>query len=161
MAKQTAIRIEGLRETQANMDRTARELTGAPMVSAMRRATTIVERQAKINAPVDTGRLRSSITDEVRVDGNAVQGIVGTPVTYAPYMELGTGTFVGKSRYFPPSDALDLWARRHGTTGFVVARAIWRRGGLRPRRYLQRTLEDNVARVSAIIGRAVSGIVER
>ena len=44
------------------------------------------EGYAKSNAPVDTGRLRNSITHEV--DGNGVY--IGSNVEYAPYVELGT-----------------------------------------------------------------------
>ena len=44
------------------------------------------EGYAKAKAPVDTGRLRNSITHEV--DGNDVY--IGSNVEYAPYVELGT-----------------------------------------------------------------------
>lgn len=44
------------------------------------------ERYAKKLAPVDTGRLRKSITHAV--DGNDVY--IGSNVEYAPYVELGT-----------------------------------------------------------------------
>lgn len=46
----------------------------------------IVERSAKRNTPVDTGRLRASIT--TRLGNNYVE--VGTNVKYAPYVEFGT-----------------------------------------------------------------------
>ena len=46
------------------------------------------EGYAKRNAPVDTGRLRNSITHEV--DGQEVY--IGSNVKYAPYVELGTST---------------------------------------------------------------------
>jgi HK97 gp10 family phage protein len=46
----------------------------------------IVEGQAKLNAPVDSGNLRSSITTEVKDE----EVIVGTNVEYAPYVEYGT-----------------------------------------------------------------------
>lgn len=49
-----------------------------------------VERAAKRLAPVDTGRLRSSITHETTTDGQGVVGIVGTDVEYAPHQEFGT-----------------------------------------------------------------------
>lgn len=44
------------------------------------------ESHAKENCPVDTGRLRNSITHAV--EGDAVY--IGTNVEYAPYVELGT-----------------------------------------------------------------------
>lgn len=39
-------------------------------------------------APVDTGRLRNSLTSEVHMDEKAVY--IGTNVEYAPFVELGT-----------------------------------------------------------------------
>ncbi len=49
-----------------------------------------IETEAASMAPVDLGILRSSINGEV--DG--LNGIIGTPVKYAPYMEFGTGGLV-------------------------------------------------------------------
>lgn len=49
-----------------------------------------IERRAKELCPVDTGRLRSSITRELSRDGEGLVMRVGTNVVYAPYVELGT-----------------------------------------------------------------------
>ena len=58
---------------------------------AMKEAVLIVEADAKRNAPVDTGRLRASITNEVRkIAGAVLEGRVGTNVDYARFVELGT-----------------------------------------------------------------------
>lgn len=46
------------------------------------------ESYAKENCPVDTGRLRNSITHEVRTDEKAVY--IGSNVEYAAFVELGT-----------------------------------------------------------------------
>lgn len=51
-----------------------------------------VERAAKQLCPVDTGRLRSSITWEIAEDARGLHAVIGTNVTYAPYVELGTST---------------------------------------------------------------------
>ena len=88
--------VRGLEEVQAEMERVARDLAGGPMVDAMRDATLLVQRDAKINAPVDTGRLRASITPEVRPFGDTIQGVVGSNVEYAPYQELGTKYMEGR-----------------------------------------------------------------
>ena len=40
------IKVEGLREAQRDMERMANDLTGAPMVGAMRQAAQIVTRDA-------------------------------------------------------------------------------------------------------------------
>lgn len=88
--------IRGLREVQAKMEQVAKDVTGTPMRDAMRDATLLVVRSAKINAPVDTGRLRASIVPEVRVMTGTVQGIVGSNVVYAPFQELGTKRMKGR-----------------------------------------------------------------
>ena len=46
------------------------------------------EKYAKMEAPVDTGRLRNSLTHEVAKNEDAVY--IGTNVEYAPYVEMGT-----------------------------------------------------------------------
>ena len=46
------------------------------------------ENYATLKCPVDTGRLRASITHEVHKNEEAVY--VGTNVEYAPYVEFGT-----------------------------------------------------------------------
>jgi len=84
--------IIGLEETKAKLEQTARDLHGRPMADGMQDAVMIVVRGAKIYAPVDTGRLRASITGEIRMTGMfgrglGVVGIVGTVVSYAPVQE--------------------------------------------------------------------------
>jgi phage gpG-like protein len=90
------IEIRGLEEAQAKAEQVASDLRGGPFLQGMRDATLIVTRAAKVNAPVDTGRLRASITPEVREHGPTVQGVVGSNVEYAPYQELGWTTASGK-----------------------------------------------------------------
>lgn len=64
---------------------------------AITEATVKVEGEAKNLAPVDTGRLRSSIGHDIRRDGRGVYGVVGTDVEYAPFVELGTRGRPGRS----------------------------------------------------------------
>lgn len=56
---------------------------------ALGQACALVERSAKQKAPKDTGALRGSITSEVQ----DLEGVVFTPLEYAPYVEYGTGLF--------------------------------------------------------------------
>jgi len=64
------------------------------------RATAFVQNNAKVYAPVDTGRLRSSIHRKSYKRGKDSYGRVFTNVEYAPYQEFGyskttkNGTFV-------------------------------------------------------------------
>lgn len=68
---------------------------------AMEKVCALLERSAKQEAPKgDTGELRRSITSKVEKDRNSIEGIVYTPLEYAPYVEYGTGLFAenGKGR---------------------------------------------------------------
>lgn len=56
--------------------------------SALEEIGLSAERFAKTETPVDTGRLRNSITHAIDSGEDAVY--VGTNVEYAPYVELGT-----------------------------------------------------------------------
>lgn len=57
-------------------------------IRALEKCGLVAEGYAKLKCPVDTGRLRNSITHEVRESEKAVY--IGTNVEYAPYVELGT-----------------------------------------------------------------------
>ena len=64
----------------------------AELNSAIAKALTMIGQQAegyaKLICPVDTGRLRNSITNAIDTEANAVY--IGTNVEYGPYVELGT-----------------------------------------------------------------------
>ncbi len=61
-----------------------------PVAQDLARRGTQVQAAAKRNAPVDTGRLRASIVSALGEDGRGLFVDIGTDVTYAPYVELGT-----------------------------------------------------------------------
>ena len=87
--------IKGLREAQKKAEQMVRDMHGPQMLQAMKRATLIAERSAKQFAPVDTGRLRASITPDILTRGIEVVGVVGSNVEYAPYQEFGTWPLKG------------------------------------------------------------------
>lgn len=154
--------VRGLAESKRKMEQVIADLKGPEVLDAFRDATVQIANTSKRLAPVNTGRLRSSIAQEVRMRDNVVEGVVGSNVRYAPYMELGTGTFVGKPRHYPPAGALDVWARRNGMgSGYVVAQAIGRAGGLKPRRFMQRAFEQHRDTAVDKISQAVQLIVNK
>ena len=84
------IEFKGLDKIIAKLDKMQDTST---IVSAMQDACDLVEGAAKYKAPKDTGALKRSITNRIEVIGNEVDGIVFTPVEYAPYIEYGTGLY--------------------------------------------------------------------
>lgn len=61
-----------------------------PVAAALARAAVTVEGAAKRLCPVDTGRLRASITHRLGEDAESPFAEVGTDVEYAAYVEFGT-----------------------------------------------------------------------
>ena len=57
-----------------------------PLAEGIKKITLWLEGLVKMSTPVDTGRLRGSITSEVK----PLYGKVGTMVEYAPFVEHGT-----------------------------------------------------------------------
>jgi HK97 gp10 family phage protein len=148
------VKAKGLKESQEKLRQVARDMHGQPMQDGMEKAALMVTRSARIKAPVDTGRLRSSIMPEVRVKGTEVQGVIGSNVTYAPFVELGT------KPHFPPIEAVAVWAARHGMSAYAVALAIARRG-TKAHPYLQPAFDENRSAIEAILGRTVQGILNK
>ena len=58
-----------------------------------------VQNEARRRAPVDTGRLRSSIVSRSEGSGRSVGYVVGTNVNYAAAVEYGTAPHVIKPKY--------------------------------------------------------------
>lgn len=64
---------------------------GSKVAAALVKRGLVVERRAKHLCPVDTGRLRASITTRGTRDGDGTPvAIVGTNVNYAAHVEFGT-----------------------------------------------------------------------
>src|SRR3970040_2346078 len=90
----------------------------APLVRRyLTRAAIVVQSRARERAPVDTGRLRSSIA--YLVDATAPVPLfasIGSNVEYAPFMEFGTGLLTdgtgGAGRHWPPGAGLAPWGGR-------------------------------------------------
>lgn len=78
-----------------------------PVAKDLLRRLIKVERAAKRLCPVDTGRLRSSITHDpdLRRDEQGLYGVVGTNVEYAPHVEFGTSRMRAQPFLRPALDA--------------------------------------------------------
>lgn len=70
---------------------------------AMGKALGDIETGAKNRAPVDTGALKNSITNEVRRAGNTITGEVGPTVKYGGFVERGDGVGHTAQPYLRPA----------------------------------------------------------
>lgn len=61
-----------------------------PVGKELKRIAMRVTRSAKRRCPVDTGRLRASIVDELGADDRGLVATIGTDVEYAGFVEFGT-----------------------------------------------------------------------
>ncbi len=108
----------------------------AEIEKALGKACALVERSAKEKAPKDNGELRRSITS--KVENN--EGIVFTPLKYAPYVEFGTGLFAEEGgRKDVPWCYQDDEGEWHSTSG------------MKPHPYMRPALEENREKILSIL----------
>ena len=110
----------------------------------MQDACNLVEGAAKDKAPKDTGALRRSITSKIEVTGSEIDGIVFTPLEYAPYVEYGTGLFAenGNGRQTP-------WVYRDDKGDYHYTH------GQHPQPFLRPALNENKDEIIQIIKEAL------
>lgn len=114
--------------------------TGGDLSSAIGKACALVERSAKQNAPKGTGELRRSIASKVEERGDRIEGVVYTPLEYAPYVEYGTGLFAEEGgRKDVPWHYKDDKGEWHTTSG------------MKPQPYMRPALEENREEIIRII----------
>jgi len=110
-------------------------LTGpnGPVVKDLTRRGRRVENQAKINCPVDSGRLRASIhLRHVLIHGEPGVEIVAA-TNYARWVHDGTGIYGPRHQRIYPRTAKFLRFRPKGSRVFVYARSV---AGMRGRPFL-------------------------
>ena len=136
------VEFKGLDKIIAKLDKMQDTST---IVSAMQDACDLVEGSAKDKAPKDTGALRRSITSKVEVTGNSIEGIVFTPLEYAPYQEYGTGLFAENG-----NGRKTGWAYEDEKTG----ETIFTRGN-RPHPFLRPAVNENKDKIIQIISDSI------
>ena len=113
--------------------------------SAIKQSCLLVERDAKEKAPKGNGELRRSITSKVETSEENIQGVVYTPLFYAPYVEYGTGLFAegGNGRKDVPWSYKDEKGEWHSTSG------------MEPQPYLRPALNENRDKILELIKEAL------
>lgn len=133
-----AIEFEGLDEILDSLDKLAdtQKLNGT-----MEQVCALVERDAKQNAPKDTGALARSIQSKVENNNDSIQGVVFTPLEYAPYVEFGTGLFAESGgRTDVP------WAYKDDKTGELIFTS-----GQKPQPYMRPAIDNNREKIVRMI----------
>lgn len=134
--------IKGLDTLYVKLD----NLSKADAREALGEACMLVERDAKINAPTQTGILRDSITSE----WNEKEGRIGTNLYYAPYVHQGTGIYAinGDGRQDVPwryQDAEGNW---------------WTTYGQQPQPFLQDAFDQNKRKIAEIFADKIKEAVK-
>ena len=128
-----AITLEGLEDVLGRLEdiQETEELK-----RAIGKACAIVERSAKQKAPKGNGELRRSITSKVE----GTEGVVYTPLEYAPYVEFGTGLFAEEQgRTDVPWCYKDDEGKWHTTSG------------QHPKPYMRPALNENREKIIEIL----------
>lgn len=110
---------------------------------AMEQCGLIGENYAKALSPVASGNLRNSITHNVSSYFSFSVAYIGTDVHYGPYVEMGTGKFVGGS---PP------WV--YTPDG---GRTFYRTEGQPPKPFIKPAVADHVGEYNGVIKSTLSG----
>ena len=126
---QYKVTIEGLPELQRKLGESNFRVA---LKQGMTNAVVYFEGEIKRRTPVRTGQLRGSFTHEVSEDGR--EGEVGTDKEYGPYVEEGTGVYIGKGRIYPRTKKALAWdnmARRSiaGQKGQFFVKRTWEEEG--------------------------------
>ena len=133
---------------------------------ALKKACMLVERDAKINAPVGNGELGRSIKFRVERNNEDIQGVVFTTLEYAPYVEYGTGIFAegGKGRkdvpwYIPiGNEFTEAQAKKYnyeiikGKNGMKWAKT----SGSKPHPFMRPALDENREQILKILKEGLS-----
>lgn len=124
----------------ANFDDYAGDNLDDAVAAALERVGSAAEGFAADLAPIDSGRLRNSITH--KVDDNSVT--VGSPLEYAAYVEFGTGKYASGGRNTPwvYKDDKGNWHYTHGQ---------------RAQPFLKPALQNNIKTYQAIIKDELGG----
>ncbi|SUI52503.1 Uncharacterised protein [Serratia marcescens] len=81
------VKVKGIREAQANLDRLIGDIKGRRVVRAMQSALLIGGSQAALYTPIDTSTLLNSQYRDISVNGSRITGRVGYSVDWPLYFQ--------------------------------------------------------------------------
>jgi HK97 gp10 family phage protein len=138
-----SIEIRGMDEVLDTLEKIG---ISSNLQGAVKQACAIVEKAAKQKAPKGSGELRRSITSKVEASVGNIEGMVYTPLEYAPYVEYGTGLFAESGgRSDVPWSYQDDKGEWHSTSG------------MKPHPYMRPAFEENR---EAVVNKLKEGLLE-
>lgn len=146
------VELQGFDELGRRLERYPAE-SAAALRQAMIAGLVLLEADQRTHVTQDTRRLMNSISHSIEGSGASLTGRVGPSARYGFWVERGRRP--GRQ---PPIAAIAGWARRHGVSPFVVARAIGRRG-TRPQPFVEPSIARNRQRLEAIFARVGGRVV--
>jgi hypothetical protein len=149
-----SLEIVGADKLAAGMGKAAGRVLPSETKRAMEASLLLIEGDARRGVKRDTGRLQNSITHRISGGGGNLTGEVGPSVKYGLYVERGR-----RPGSPPPVSAVSAWARRHGVSPFLVARAIGRRG-VKAAPFLLPAYEKNRNRIAEAFAKVGVKVVE-
>lgn len=153
------VTVQGIGPLTAMMAIAPEQVT-QEMTKAMQKSVLTIEGEAKRLVPVKTGNLRRSLHSEVKPIFGGVTGIVGTPVDYAPDVELGTGIY-GPKKQPILIQAKNAKALKIPTPDGIIFRRSARVPGMKPRPYLRPAFDSKLRDVEGYFRQALQNVVRR
>lgn len=114
------ISISGLDKVLAKLNQLEQAVDNGSKIG-LKKAAFLIEREAKVTAPADTGRLKASISTSF--DNNGFTAHVGPHIFYSKYISMGTGKWNLKGPFrttgwtYYVSDKRSKWYGYHWTEG--------------------------------------------
>lgn len=142
--------VKGLDSLLKKVGELGTAVAGDTMVKAVHASCRLVQGEAKLLCPVDSGALRGSIRVSVEEQGDMVEGCIFTNMEYAPYVEFGTGP-VGEANHTGVSPQVDL---SYSQTGWKTPFGYTEGQSAQP--FLYPALKDNEERVKRNIANYIS-----
>lgn len=100
------MRVDGVPELQRKFANLSGKMQRAVVRDSLRSAARVVEKSARQRVPVDTGRLKKAITQNVTVKSTTGEALVGyrREVFYGRFVELGTSKMAAQPFLRPALD---------------------------------------------------------
>jgi hypothetical protein len=149
---QLTAEFKGLTELAKDLG-DAQRATAPELHKAMETSLLLIERDARSHVRQDTRALMGSISHSIKQRGSSIEGKVGPSKDYGYFVEYGRKP--GKQ---PPIAAVEGWARRHGISPFLVARAIGRKG-TKAKPFMAPALEKNERRIHDLFDDAGAKVI--